>query len=182
MKMIGKELQERNRYIETLNKAEATINSCLCNLQINLINPATIVKGKLHEMKDLFYQQEIKFYENFALGLTIREFLLSYLQDTIGYHLRKIISFEEKITIKNVRLPIQNPFVKNFNKRIEEIKSFNIDEKLPERLGKHMEIENLNSILFIDDDLIKLGYPNLAEKAVERTLEEMNKRKVFIKK
>ena len=45
-----------------------------------------------------------------------------------------------------------------------------------------MEIENLNSILFIDDDLIKLGYPDLAEKAVERTLKEMNKRKVFIKK
>ncbi len=182
MKMVGKELQERNRYIETLNKAETTINFCLCNLQINLINPVTIVKRKLHEMEDLFYQQEMNFYENLTLGLTIRSFLLSYLQNTIDYPLRKIISFEKKITIENIRLPIQNPFVKNFNKRIEEIQDFKIDEKLPERLGKYMEIEDLNSILFIDDDLIKLGYPELAETAVEKTLEEMNKRKVFIKK
>lgn len=36
-----------------------------------------------------------------------------------------------------------------------------------------MTIEDLPNILFMDDDLIQLGYSDLAENAVERTLKEL---------
>ena len=171
--MIGRELQERNRYIEVLNKSEADINFILCKMQIDLRNPVTVVKQKMHEMEELFHQQEMEFYTNFALGQIIRDFLLRYLLDTTNTNLRKIVDFESKITIDNFRLPITNPYIKGFNKKIDEIKEFKIDETLPKKIGKYMTIEDLPNILFMDDDLIQLGYSDLAENAVERTLKEL---------
>lgn len=182
MRMIGRELQERNRYIGALNKSEADINFTLSNLKIKVVNPATIVKRKMHEMEELFYQQEMGFYDNFALGQVIRDFLLRYLFDTVNNNITKIINFESRITINELRLPVKNPFIEGINKRIDVIKSFRIDETLPETLGKYMTNENLENILFIDDDLIKLGYSDLAETAVERTLNEMQKEEVHNKK
>lgn len=176
MKMIGEELRERNRHIEALNKSEANINRVLPNLKITITNPATIVKQKMHEMEDLFHKQEMEFYTYTPLGQLIREFLLLHLQDTIGIDLRKTVNFEAKITLSGVRLPIKNPYKDLLDKRIEEIKNFNIDETLPETLGKYMTPENLPNILFMDDDLIKLGYSDLAETAIERTVENMRKK------
>lgn len=175
MKIIGRELQERNRYIEALNKSEANINSNLSYLKIKVMNPATIVKRKIYEMEELFHQQEMEFYTNLALGQVIRVFLLEHLSDTINNNITKIINFESLVTINGIRLPIKNPFIEGINKRIEEIKKFRIDETLPETIGKYMTNENLENILFIDNDLIKLGYSDLAETAVERTLNEMQK-------
>ena len=172
--MIGRELQERNRYIEVLNKSETDINSILCKLQIEVINPTTVIKQKMHEMEELFHQQEMEFYTNFALGQIIRDFLLWYLFDIINTNFQKMINFESIVTIKGSRLPIKNPFIENFNKKI--------DETLPENLGKYITVENIPNILFIDEDLIQLGYSDLAENAVERTLKELQQKEENDKK
>lgn len=182
MKMIGRELQERNRYIGVLNKSEADINYVLYKLQIEVINPTTVVKQKMHEMEELFHQQEMEFYTNFALGQIIRDFLLWYLFDIINTNFQKMINFESLITIKGSRLPIKNPFIENFNKKIDKVRNFKIDETLPESLGKYITVENIPNILLMEDDLVKLGYSDFAENAVERTLKELQQKEENNKK
>lgn len=171
--MIGKELQERNRYIGALNKCEADINKSLSNLDFAITNPTISIKEKLHEMEDLFHKHEMEFYTSSPLGQLIRDFLLLHLHDTINIELMNIVNFESKIRLCGIRLPIKNLFLKALNKRIEEIKNFEIDENLPETLGKYATNESLVYFLLIDDDLEKLGYSDLVEKVSEKRITEM---------
>lgn len=168
MKIVGDELKEKNYYISFFNTEEQVLKSATNRMRQVIDNPYAVVKKKNHEMEDFFYDKGKNYYTETKLGPIIKDYLILLLTKSIE-KLYKVIILENAITIYGrVNSNIKNPMVKQYHKAIDQIKNFEIDETLPQKLASFLTEERFEEEKeSISQDLIELGYENASDKVEE---------------
>lgn len=177
MKLSNEELTEKNYYIGMFNQQQTKLKKTELVLNQQITNPFSMIKNKNFEMESLFYSHEKSYYTKSPLGRIIIDYFILSLVDILEL-LEKIAVFEGNVTIQGFRLPIKNPYLKEYNRTIEQLKNFEIDEYLPERIGKVLTKERyFKEMLFVEKELKELGYKIIAQTIASDTLEIINNKK-----
>jgi len=199
MELKNKELQERNEFIISTNEAESKIHNFYKMNDINLENPVTVYKNKTNEIMDYFYNHNMNYFTNSYVGNIIFYYLIVLFTEATELA-TNYINLEKSLYLSNgKRLPFKNTFLAQFESKILELKNFEIDSTfyikidmtLSEYIKNNRPVEPLSKsdvirikqatldkyIEDIKQELITLGYKEIAETISEETEKEIIKRK-----
>ena len=185
MKLSGKELEIRNQYIIMLNENEFRLKNSLtrCKKSINLEIPNIIthIKNKNFELETYFYDKNIKYYSESAVGILIFLYF-EIIEEKATRELIKILEFENYIlTMSYFKIKLKNPYLKRYLSLIEEINKLTLDENLFDKLynvGAKKEIKALEP--YIENELTRLKSPEYSQTCIKKLNKKLSKSPLFI--
>jgi len=160
---MKKEVEERNYYLGLFNANEPIVENAIRKYNIELRNPITLARKKNQELESSFSKARIEYYTGTLVGSILKDYLITSVADSIE-SLAPVIEFENSITYFTHRIPfIKNPYLDNFQKKIQKIEGIAIDRNFSTILGDCLNKHDfLQQMPIITKELVELGYIDLA--------------------